>query len=82
MFYLNIIYSRDHSKYYGGSSKDPWERLAVHNGSPRNTFTSKYRPWQLAAVFEAGPFTFGCRTYGTFRKKAEEPKFVGKVDCP
>ena len=27
-------------------------RFYQHNTSERNTFTSKYRPWKLAAVFE------------------------------
>ena len=40
--------------YYSGSSIDPWKRLEEHNTSKFNTFTSKYRPWSLKAVFEAG----------------------------
>jgi hypothetical protein len=30
------------------------EKIKKHNNSTSNTFTSKYRPWQLKAVFEAG----------------------------
>ena len=54
MFYIYIIYSKKFDKYYIGSSKNPWNRLTKHNSSPFNTFTSKYRPWTLKAVFEAG----------------------------
>ena len=54
MFYIYIIYSKKFDKYYIGSSENPWNRLTKHNSSPFNTFTSKYRPWTLKAVFEAG----------------------------
>lgn len=54
MFYIYIIYSEKFDKYHIGSSQDPWKRLEKHNNSPFNTFTSKYRPWILKAVFQAG----------------------------
>ena len=40
--------------YYIGHSKDPWHRLYEHNTDEKNTFTSKYRPWHLVAVYNAG----------------------------
>ena len=54
MFYIYIIYAQKFDKFYVGSSQDPWNRLIKHNTSPFNTFTSKYRPWVLKAVFEVG----------------------------
>jgi putative endonuclease len=54
MYYFYIIYSKASDKYYSGSSSNPWVRLLKHNTSTFNTFTSKYRPWELVAVFEAG----------------------------
>lgn len=54
MFYIYIIHSIIHDKYYVGSSSDPWRRNEEHNTSSFNTFTAKFRPWKLRAVFEAG----------------------------
>lgn len=54
MFYVYILYAITADKYYVGSSENPWKRVKKHNTVPFNTFTSKYRPWELAAVFEAG----------------------------
>ena len=54
MYYVYIIYSEQYDKYYVGSTRDPWKRLDKHNTSKFNTFTSKYRPWSLKVVFEAG----------------------------
>ena len=54
MFYIYIICSEKFDKYYIGSSQNPWQRLEKHNTSLFNTFTSKYRPWVLKAVFEVG----------------------------
>jgi len=54
MFYIYILYSESFNQYYVGSSENPWRRLNEHNTSKFNSFTSKYRPWILNAVFEAG----------------------------
>jgi len=51
MYYVYILYSVKFDKYYIGSTEDPDKRLSEHNTSPHNTYTSKYRPWTLAAVF-------------------------------
>jgi len=50
-FYIYILYSETADKYYTGFSKDPWKRLMEHNSSQDATYTSKYRPWFLKAVF-------------------------------
>jgi putative endonuclease len=55
MYFLYILYSPSFDKFYTGISKDPYKRLLEHNSSPYNTFTSKYRPWELFLFFEAGP---------------------------
>ncbi len=41
-------------KYYLGYSDDAYRRLEEHNTSERNTFTKKFRPWELVALFECG----------------------------
>ncbi len=49
--YLYILYSPKFDKYYVGETKDIDVRLFSHNNTDRNTFTSKYRPWQLEVLF-------------------------------
>ena len=54
MYYVYILYSATADKYYVGHSTDPWQRLQQHNTAEKNSFTSKFRPWELVALFEAG----------------------------
>jgi putative endonuclease len=54
MFYVYILQSTKSDKYYIGSTNDPVKRLTTHNISTYNTFTAKYRPWKLVAVFPVG----------------------------
>lgn len=54
MFYIYILYSASADKYYVGYSNDYRQRLIAHNTSDRLTYTSKHRPWELKAAFEAG----------------------------
>ncbi len=53
-FYVYILYAEKNDKFYVGQSHDYIKRLKHHNSDNKNTFTSKYRPWKLVAVFEAG----------------------------
>jgi putative endonuclease len=54
MYNVYILYSKPFDKFYVGISDDPHRRLVEHNNSPHNTFTSKYRPWELFLYFETG----------------------------
>ena len=55
MYYLYILFSTQYKYYYVGYTSDYRKRLIQHNTQDLfNTYTSKYRPWQLAAVFECG----------------------------
>jgi putative endonuclease len=47
MFYVYILYSESAGIYYIGYTDDPERRLFEHNNNPDNTFTSKYRPWEI-----------------------------------
>jgi len=54
-FYIYILYSSSADKYYVGYTSDYLKRLIDHNSQEYfNTYTSKFRPWVLAAVFNAG----------------------------
>lgn len=46
MFYLYILYSPIHDRYYVGSTEDIHKRLLRHNNGGV-TSTKKYRPWQI-----------------------------------
>jgi len=54
MNYLYILFSSNFDKYYVGISASPFERLTYHNNQDKTTFTKKYRPWKIAALFETG----------------------------
>ena len=53
-FYLYILYSLSSDKYYVGTTDDPEQRFWSHNNSERVTYSSKHRPWKMAALFEVG----------------------------
>ena len=54
MFYIYILYSASSGKYYIGSTNDVGRRLIEHNELSENSYTSKYRPWELKASFNVG----------------------------
>jgi putative endonuclease len=54
MFYVYILYSEAHDKFYVGHTENYKLRLEQHNTSEKFAYTSTYRPWTLAACFEAG----------------------------
>ena len=54
MFYIYILHSPAFDKYYIGFTDDFNQRLLSHNSTERNTYTKKYRPWKIVAVFECG----------------------------
>ena len=54
MFYIYILHSKSSDKYYVGHTNDPDRRVIEHNTSDFTTYTSKHRPWELAAKFPVG----------------------------
>ncbi len=50
-YYLYILQSQIHQKFYIGSSESPTRRLFFHNSIEKG-FTARYRPWKLAFVKE------------------------------
>ncbi|MCF8357703.1 MAG: GIY-YIG nuclease family protein, partial [Prolixibacteraceae bacterium] len=40
--------------YYVGSTDNVRRRLTEHNELSENSYTSKFRPWELIAFFEVG----------------------------
>ena len=46
-YYVYILYSSTHDKYYIGQTSDLETRMLFHNELSENSFTSRYRPWEL-----------------------------------
>ena len=51
MYYIYILYSESHDRYYVGHTNDVNRRLGEHNTNPRMTYTHKFGPWVLKASF-------------------------------
>ena len=51
MFYVYLIYSPSADRFYIGHSSNPWRRVDEHNQYGFNTYTSKFRPWNLKSIF-------------------------------
>jgi len=82
MYYVYILYSSKIDKYYIGSFQNPWERLEKHNTSPFNTFSSKYRPWVLKAVFKAGETRGEAEKIEKFIKRQKSRNLLIKITQP
>jgi putative endonuclease len=79
MFYIYILYSEAFNKYYIGHTDDYRRRLDEHNHSKHNTFTSKYRPWKMAAVFECGNSRGEAQKNEQFIKKQNSRRLLQKM---
>jgi putative endonuclease len=80
MFYIYILYSVSADKYYVGYTGNYHHRLHQHNyQSEFNTFTSKYRPWALKAVFEAGISERDAVKLERFIKKQKSRQLLEKL---
>jgi len=82
MYFLYILYSPAFDKFYTGISHDPYKRLLEHNSSPYNTFTSKYRPWELFLFFEAGTTLSAALKLEKKLKKQKNRHFYFKLKDP
>ena len=49
MFYVYVLYSSEHNRFYVGSSSNPDKRLQSHNQG-RVRSTKAYRPWQRISL--------------------------------
>ena len=79
MYYLYIIVSQRVNKHYVGITDDYNRRLEEHNTSEKNTFTSKYRPWKIAAVFKCADSLSEARKIENFIKKQKSRKILEKM---
>lgn len=79
MYYIYILQSVPAKKYYLGYSNDPWRREKEHNSKPFNTYTSKYRPWELKSVFECGELESTAILLEKFIKKQKSRILMEKL---
>lgn len=83
MFYIYILYSKSHDKYYVGCTSNYAHRLYQHNNQEFfNTFTSKYRPWQLTAVFECSAHENEAIKIERFIKKQKSRNLIEQLINP
>ncbi len=82
MYYLYIIYSESADPCYVGYTNDPHRRLIEHNCKPLNTFTSKYRPWKMKALFECGISQSKALSIERFIKKQKSRKLIDLLCNP
>jgi putative endonuclease len=83
MFYIYILYSSKHDKYYVGYTSNPALRILQHNEQMKfNTFTAKYRPWEFAAIFEIGEDEKLAIKMERFIKKQKSRTFIEKLIKP
>jgi putative endonuclease len=81
-FYIYILYSLSSKAFYIGYSNDPIRRLEEHNTRPFNTYTSKFRPWTLAAVFKCGPSKKEAAKLERFIKAQKSRKLIEQLIDP
>jgi len=82
-YYIYILFSKENDKYYVGYTNNFKQRLIQHNTQEFfNTYTSKYRPWALAAVFECGPSEKDAIKLERFIKKQKSRKLIEKLIDP
>ncbi|MFZ1809126.1 MAG: GIY-YIG nuclease family protein [Cyclobacteriaceae bacterium] len=79
MYFIYILYSPIHDKYYLGYSNDPYRRLIEHNTTTNITFTSKFRPWKLAAVFKCNEAESEAIRIEKFIKKQKSRKLLERL---
>jgi len=79
MYYIYILYSKSSEKFYVGYTGNIEKRVNEHNNSERNTYTSKHRPWVLAAAFECGEVEAEAIKIEKFIKKQKSRSLLEKL---
>ena len=79
-FFIYILYSSGADKYYVGYTSDYEKRLNDHNTQENfNTYTSKFRPWELVAVFHAGDEEAQAIRMERFIKKQKSRRLIEQL---
>ena len=82
-FFIYILYSASADKYYVGYTSDYLKRLEDHNHQEFfNTYTSKFRPWVIAAVFQVGDDESVAVKLERFIKKQKNRRLIEQLVNP
>jgi putative endonuclease len=74
---IYILFSESADKFYVGYTQDPKERLLKHNEQENfNTYTRKFRPWKIFALFEASTDKNLAIQIERFIKKQKSRRFI------
>jgi putative endonuclease len=79
MYYLYILQSESSGQFYIGVTDDYLRRFHEHNFGNHNTFTSKFRPWIIAAVFQCGDSLGEAMKIEKFIKKQKSKKLIENI---
>ncbi|WP_374331144.1 GIY-YIG nuclease family protein [Soonwooa sp.] len=83
MYFIYILYSETANLYYVGYTSNIELRLQQHNEQNSfNTFTSKHRPWKLAALFSCGDQEKEAISIERFIKKQHSRKIIEMLVDP
>ena len=83
MFYIYILYSPTHDKYYVGYTSNYQIRLIQHNTQDFfHTYTSKYRPWRMVVIFECGNDEKEAIKFERFIKKQKSRRLIVQLINP
>ena len=78
MFHVYILYAPNYDKYYIGQTQDIVTRLAYHNELNDESYTSKYRPWELEKSWCVKTRKEAMKLE-RFIKKQKSQKFIKKL---
>ncbi|MCX8019965.1 MAG: GIY-YIG nuclease family protein [Chitinophagaceae bacterium] len=79
---MYILYSPSADRYYVGISQNPFQLLEQHNHSERVTYTRKYRPWKMAALFICGQTLSEARRVERFIKAKKSRRLIESLTDP
>ena len=79
VYYIYILYSIKADRYYIGHTNDPVRRLEEHNTAEKNSYSSKFRPWELKKVFEVSESRGETRKLENYMKRLKSRKEIEKL---
>ena len=77
VFHVYILRSQGSGKFYIGQTNNLDRRLYEHNNSAENSYTSKYRPWELQISFKTNSRKDSVRLEKYLKKKDRD--FIRKI---
>ncbi|MEZ4982856.1 MAG: GIY-YIG nuclease family protein [Saprospiraceae bacterium] len=80
MYHVYILYSTGFDKFYIGQTSDITTRLEFHNHISETSFTSRYRPWDLAWSLEVPNQKIAMKIERFIKKKKSRSYLEGLVE--